>query len=185
LYHRVAPRLMNNKEVLAAGTLQEEANVIVHTAGDFKWDSDLVSLPSTFSSAKDYLYSSNMTTKLNVAEIFSPVLNGEKNCKKKNQTTTFVVVGSQAGLPTFKEDVEKREGKGAVDDESGYIYAMRSVRDWALSLQLSSSKVVLLEPGLVRTAMAEREFARISGIQWSEVPTPDQYVEGVMEKILK
>ena len=176
---------MNNKEVLAAGTLQEEANVIVHTAGDFKWDSDLVSLPSTFSSAKDYLYSSNMTTKLNVAEIFSPVLNREKNCKKKNQTTTFVVVGSQAGLPTFKEDVEKREGKGAVDDESGYIYAMRSVRDWALSLQLSSSKVVLLEPGLVRTAMAEREFARISGIQWSEVPTPDQYVEGVMEKILK
>ena len=88
-----------------------------------------------------------------------------------------IVIGSQAGLEGFKEEMEKKEGKGAVDNELGYIHAMRSVREWARALQTQvPSTVILLEPGLVRTKMAEREFSSMSGINWSNVPSPDEYV---------
>ena len=36
----------------------------------------------------------------------------------------------QAGSPGFKEEMEKKEGPGATDNEQGYIASMRAVRDW-------------------------------------------------------
>jgi|TARA_B110000090_G_scaffold193537_1_gene227908 short-subunit dehydrogenase len=156
---------------------KDNINLIVHTAGDFKWDTDTSS--TTSSSVHDYLMMSNMTTKTNFFDVFQPLL-------VNNATMKTIVVGSQAGSPTFKQDMEQREGKGAVDNELGYIRAMQSVRNWTLALQTKvPSKVVLLEPSLVKTEMAKREFSILSGIDWSKVPSPKEYVQSVISNVME
>ena len=157
----------------------DSQHVIVHTAGDFKWDNDTASLPPPFTTAQEYLYSSNVLTKQNFVKSFSPLLSSSTS----PTTTTFIVVGSQAGRPSFQDDMELKEGKGAVDNEAGYIYAMRSLSEWVQTVPVTS-KIVFLEPGLVRTAMAQREFASISSIPWNVIPTPDEYVDSVMAQVL-
>jgi len=163
----------------------ERGNIIVHSAGDFKWDTDAefkstksTTTSSTTASAtattttKEYLYSSNVLTKMNVFKSCAPLL--------QHIDSKFIVIGSQAGQPSFKEEMEKKEGKGAVDNEAGYMFAMATLAKWTKTIP----NAVLLEPGLVKTQMAEREFGHISGIPWDKVPTPDEYAESCWASVV-
>ena len=112
--------------------------------------------------------------------------------ERKKRTHSIVVVGSQAGQPGFVAEIEAREGKGAADDERGYISSMEGVREWALKQQQSleaaqddaehTMQLVLTEPGLVDTPLARREFARF-GVDWSTVQTPDALATEVLNKV--
>ena len=118
----------------------ERGNIIVHSAGDFKWDTDVEfkSTKSTTTSSttatatatttsKEYLYSSNVLTKMNVFKSCAPLL--------QHIDSKFIVIGSQAGQPSFKEEMEKKEGKGAVDNEAGYMFAMATLAKWTKTIQ--------------------------------------------------
>jgi len=43
----------------------------------------------------------------------------------------------------------------------------------------------LLEPSLVKTEMAKREFSILSGIDWSKVPSPKEYVQSVISNVME
>ena len=97
--------------------------------------------------------------------------------------TTLVVIGSQAGAPGFKEAMEAKEGKGAVDNELGYIQSMVSVREWALEMQRTGQvfDVQLEEPALVDTPLVRREFSHF-GIDWTEIQKPLACAEEVLAR---
>ena len=82
----------------------------------------------------------------------------------------------------FKEEIESREGPGAVDGEQGYINAMVALRKWALGMKSVFAKkgivVELVEPGLIDTAMARREFSHFP-IVWDDIIKPEAYARSV------
>ena len=80
-----------------------------------------------------------------------------------------------------------KEGKGATEGETGYIYAMANLHQWALKMKTSMEQkgimLNLLEPGLVNTNLARNNFHHF-GIDWNTIITPIQYAEEEMNKIL-
>ena len=195
--------------------------LMVNCAGDFRWDSAAQdSLPRGTRNVSQYLFRSNLATKRTACKLLMPLM--ASGSTTPDDGGTVVIVGSAAGAPGFKEAVEAREGKGAVDDEKAYIACMTQVRLFAEKLRAggplgnkkrtnnsnssqktekkeeaaaavamsgaqqqtcNSRRVVLLEPGMVNTAMARREFSKL-GIDWHTIPTPDVYVESVIQECL-
>mmetsp|Transcript_15633 Transcript_15633/g.27264 ORF Transcript_15633/g.27264 Transcript_15633/m.27264 type:complete len:570 (-) Transcript_15633:9-1718(-) len=92
------------------------------------------------------------------------------------QKAYFVCIGSDAGQPDFAERVTGTE------NETKYIEAMQKVRHWSMNMQeklaslASDFELVLLQPPLLDTEMARREFKRLDGIDWSTVPSTDNYI---------
>ena len=95
-----------------------------------------------------------------------------------------ILVGSQAGQPNFVEEIEKKEGKGAADGELGYINAMSALRTWAIRMKDSLGRkgihIQLLEPGLIDTAMARKEFSHF-GIDWSNIQKPVDFAKSAID----
>ena len=98
----------------------------------------------------------------------------------------IVLVGSHAGSPTFKEEIEQKEGKGATDRETGYIYAMAALRSWALRMQVTMGKkgiyLTLLEPGLVDTEQARRSFGHLD-MDWNSTLKPAVYAKRELSSV--
>ena len=184
-------------------------SLLVNCAGDFRWDSATSeSLPKGVHSVSQHLFRSNLATKRTACKLLMPLmaappaLNGTRS-----SIGAIVIVGSAAGAPGFKDAVEAREGEGAVDDEKAYIACMTQVRLFAERLRSgevprkrqkkkkelaapvtsnagTNRRIVLLEPGLVNTEMARREFSKL-GIDWAKIPTPNAYVESVIHECIE
>jgi tRNA (guanine9-N1)-methyltransferase len=160
---------------------------LVNSAGTFKWDKDV---PAGEDPA-EYLKASNYTTKQNVLQMLVPFLLRKNYSDLQNSDgKTFddlprvILVGSQAGQPNFVEEIEKREGKGAADGELGYINAMSALRTWAIRMKDSLGRkgihIQLLEPGLIDTAMARKEFSHF-GIDWSNIQKPVDFAKSAID----
>eukprot|EP00943_MAST-04B_sp_MAST-4B-sp1_P000182 g182.t1 len=183
-------------------------SLLVNSAGTFLWDKDVPSGEDP----KLYLENANFDTKKYVLESLIPLMLPEKykplidfqkvetspsmptttTTMVKTTSTTFdhphiILVGSQAGQPNFKEDMEKKEGKGATDGEKGYIHAMANLRSWALKMKnrMAQKGVLLnlLEPGLIDTNLSRTNFSHF-GIDWKTIIKPVEYAKEEMRKII-
>ena len=167
-------------------------SILVNSAGNFLWDKDV---PKN-ENPNEYLENANFNTKKHVCEALIPLMlpdNYQPLLSQKGDETTskrpphIILIGSQAGKPNFKEEIEMKEGKGATDGETGYIYAMANLHQWALKMKTSMEQkgimLNLLEPGLVNTNLARNNFHHF-GIDWNTIITPIQYAEEEMNKIL-
>ena len=121
---------------------------------------------------------------------------------------SYEQIGSQAGTEGFKETIEEKEGVGAVDNESLYIKCMQEVHCWAgtstaendvhttltpLPLQAylceqgfapDTFNVHLVEPGLVNTSMARREFSFLP-VNWdTDVQQPSAFANELLQKLI-
>jgi tRNA (guanine9-N1)-methyltransferase len=182
-------------------------SLLVNSAGTFLWDKDV----PNGEDPKLYLENLNFNTKKYVLESLIPLMLPEKykplidfqkegtspsmpttTTMVKTTTTTFdhphiILIGSQAGQPNFKEDMEKKEGKGAADGEMGYIHAMANLRSWALKMKnrMAQKGVVLnlLEPGLIDTNLSRTNFSHF-GIDWKTTIKPLEYAKEEMRKMI-
>ena len=81
-----------------------------------------------------YLNDANVNTKKYVLEVLIPLLLPENyaplGSKKTEEVPLRLCWSGRAGSPTFKEEIEQKEGK-ELQIESGYIYAMARVAGFA------------------------------------------------------
>ena len=165
-------------------------SVLVNSAGSFQWDKDITGdLDATKVLTAANLYTKQHTFQMMIPFLLTPnyaplpsVSKEETPLVKRETFPRIVLVGSQAGKPGFKEEIESREGPGAVDGEQGYINAMVALRKWALGMKSVFAKkgivVELVEPGLIDTAMARREFSHFP-IVWDDIIKPEAYARSV------
>ena len=166
------------------GTVQ----LLINCAGMFMWDKDV---PKGNDPCL-YLNDANVNTKKYVLEVLIPLMLPDNYAPLGEQKQTvrsapqIVLVGSHAGSPTFKEEIEQKEGKGAADGERGYIYAMATLRSWALRMQVAMGKkgvhLTLLEPGLVDTEQARRSFGHLD-IDWNSTLKPAVYAKRELSNV--
>ena len=170
------------------GTVQ----LLINCAGMFMWDKDV---PKGNDPCM-YLNDANVNTKKYVLEVLIPLMLPENYAPLGEQKEAgvlnvrnapqIVLVGSHAGSPTFKEEIEQKEGKGATDRETGYIYAMAALRSWALRMQVTMGKkgiyLTLLEPGLVDTEQARRSFGHLD-MDWNSTLKPAVYAKRELSSV--
>ena len=152
-------------------------SLLVLSGGTFVWDNNS-DLNSANVNVAEHLHTSNVQTKIVPLKAMERML-------IQSVPSTVVIVGSQAGAPGFVEAIEAKEGKGAADNEAAYIKSMQDVRLVAsgehsdapvvANIRRSGVRVECIEPGLVKTPLAEREFAHF-GIDWSSA-NPDANLE--------
>ena len=182
----------------ATGGARRGLALLVLCAGTFAWDDDARS---------DGLLAVNFVGRRDVLRALrDPLLRAAPG--------VVVVVGSHAGAPNFVAEIEAREGPGAADGERRYIAAMRQCHAWALAggarlhgegagarvsddadggaghfdggaaRLFAGLSAHLFEPSLVATSMARREFARITAIDWSQVPCARNCAKGIWRTVL-
>jgi NAD(P)-dependent dehydrogenase (short-subunit alcohol dehydrogenase family) len=91
----------------------------------------------------------------------------------------FVCLGSAAGAPDFRDKVPD------ASNEDRYEESMKMVRQWAgraaeqAARAAPELRIVLLEPPLVDTPLARREFSRLVNVDWATLPSAEAYVDSV------
>lgn len=148
-------------------------SVLVLSSGTFMWDDGV--------SSKKALEMANFVSKQNILRAMYPLLEMSRYSRR-----LVLIVGSHAGSPGFKAEIEKREGVGAVDDETVYIASMQALRKLSITeasvLGSVGVQTVLLEPGLVDTLMARDAFTRI-GVDWEKIIPPNMFVCNVLSTL--
>eukprot|EP00941_MAST-03F_sp_MAST-3F-sp1_P005775 g5775.t1 len=164
-------------------------DLLIQCAGTFKWDKD---------KDANSLITLNFESKVSIFNALQPFLalgnqyrsSRKSLTKQKWNCGVMVLIGSQAGKPGFKKQMEEKEGKGATDGEAIYISSMKYLHNWSEELKcLEEAKekngieIVLCEPGLVDTNLVRNEFSDF-GIDWTNVMKPDEYAKSVLRHIL-
>ena len=172
------------------GTVQ----LLINCAGAFMWDKDV----PKGNDPCVYLNDANVNTKKYVLEVLIPLMlpdnyaplrepRREQLLNVKNDPR-IVLVGSHAGSPNFKEEIEKKEGKGAADGETGYIHAMAALRSWALRMRVVMAKkgirLSLLEPSLLDTEQARKSFGHLD-IDWDSMLKPAVYAKRELSSVFE
>lgn len=157
-----------------------EIDSIILSNGLFKWDDEILESP-------ELLHQQNLESKKHLLLFLLPLLhsaikiNDGKYVIRDGQCSTpkdVVIVGSDAGTCDFSTRVSETEG------ESKYIASMQALRSWSLQLKsdIASTGVTvqLLEPPLLKSEMAKKEFERIK-VNWDLVETVPNYVAGILK----
>ncbi|MBI2588219.1 SDR family oxidoreductase, partial [Candidatus Berkelbacteria bacterium] len=143
-------------------------DLLINAAGTFKWDNDPL-----LDDEPGFLEQVNFRAKKMMIEAFRDMLVQSRG--------TIVNIGSWVG------DSENPEVKKLnLSEQSAYVTSMRKLHQWhqrhQSEFQVAGIKILLMEPGLVATEMAKREFANMP-IDWSKVPTPDEFAKSVLLEI--
>lgn len=146
-------------------------DLLVNAAGTFKWDDDPL-----LEQEPGFLLQINFQAKQRMFEAFRKLLIKFRG--------TVVNIGSWVG------DLDNPKVKRLdLSQEQAYVESMRKLHKWHQRVQKefegAGVKMLLLEPGLVATEMAKREFARLVDIDWNQALTPEQFAQTVLEQIKK
>ncbi len=163
-------------------------SIIPLTAGTFAWDNDKRpdkqlknkdGIPFTVREIAEFLYKMNVDTK-------STVINSLISIYPKDLKQIKIIwTSSQAA--NFKDFDPKRLNEKTGYKEEGYIASMLASSDCARALKKRDifGDIILDEPGLINTIMAQESFTlETIGeiIEWDTIPTPEVYVRQLLRE---